>query len=79
MREKKRKKNFILADYIIDSIDRTVDPCEDFYQFTCGTWLKTSRIPDDGEFASLFFLNRIIILNSIQLMKKPELELWIDV
>jgi membrane metallo-endopeptidase-like protein 1 len=36
------------ADYLINSIDQTVDPCEDFYQFTCGTWLKTVRIPDDA-------------------------------
>ncbi|CAF1180125.1 unnamed protein product [Adineta steineri] len=35
------------ANYLIESIDETVEPCEDFYQFVCGTWIKNNRIPDD--------------------------------
>ncbi len=76
---KKKERNLILAGYLLDSIDQSVDPCEDFYQFTCGTWLNTVRIPYDGKFGSLSFSNRIIILNSIQLVQKIGLELWIDV
>ena len=33
---------------LLESIDESVDPCEDFFEFTCGTWLKKNRIPDDG-------------------------------
>jgi predicted metalloendopeptidase len=29
------------------SMDRTVDPCHDFYQFSCGGWLAANEIPDD--------------------------------
>ncbi|CAF0916014.1 unnamed protein product [Adineta steineri] len=36
------------ANYLIESIDETVEPCEDFYQFVCGTWIKNNRIPDDS-------------------------------
>ena len=51
--------SFTIADYLIDSIDSSAEPCEDFYQFACGTWLKNNRIPDDGRSNDLVFVNFI--------------------
>jgi len=39
---------FFLANYFLDNIDQTVNPCENFYQFSCGKWIENARIPDDG-------------------------------
>ena len=29
------------------AMDRSIDPCVNFYQFSCGTWIKTNPIPSD--------------------------------
>jgi endothelin-converting enzyme/putative endopeptidase len=31
----------------VDSMDRTADPCDDLYQFSCGGWMKNNPIPPD--------------------------------
>ncbi len=31
----------------IPSMDKTADPCVDFYQYTCGGWMKNNPIPPD--------------------------------
>jgi putative endopeptidase len=29
------------------ALDRSASPCDDFYQFACGGWMKSTPIPDD--------------------------------
>ena len=54
----------------VKAIDKSVDPCEDFYHYACGTWLKENPIPPDrpvyGRFSELFDRNRLILKNILE-------------
>jgi putative endopeptidase len=35
------------GSFSIDSLDRTADPCVDFYKFACGGWMANNPLPAD--------------------------------
>lgn len=42
------------AAEILKNVDETVDPCDDFYKYSCGNWIESQIIPEDKTSVSLF-------------------------
>ena len=42
------------ASYLLSAMDKTADPCTDFYQYACGAWNKKHVIPEDRTSISTF-------------------------
>ena len=49
----------------LKAIDQSADPCQDFYQYACGGWMKSHPIPADesswGRFNELLQRNQTIL------------------
>ena len=44
----------ITAASLLNAMDLTADPCEDFFQFACGSWNRKHIIPEDRSSISTF-------------------------
>ncbi|XP_058793347.1 neprilysin-2-like isoform X3 [Phymastichus coffea] len=42
------------ASSVLESMDTSVEPCDDFYNFACGTFMKNTIIPDDKTSVNTF-------------------------
>ncbi|XP_072496554.1 endothelin-converting enzyme 2 isoform X4 [Notamacropus eugenii] len=59
-----------VAGKILESLDREVSPCEDFYQFSCGGWMRRNPLPDGrsrwNTFNSLWDQNQAVLKHLLE-------------
>ena len=64
------ERDFILflAAYLLSAMDRTADPCHDFFQYACGSWNRKHVIPEDRSSISTFE----VMADQLQVVLKGE-------
>ncbi|XP_010765594.1 endothelin-converting enzyme 1-like [Notothenia coriiceps] len=59
-----------VASAVMGALDRSVDPCHDFYNFACGGWVKNNPLPEGksrwGPFSNLWENNMLVMKHLLE-------------
>lgn len=53
-----------LASFARQAMDESVDPCEDFYKFSCGGWEQNNVVPPGDKYLQCVYPLEFVVLNS---------------
>jgi putative endopeptidase len=64
-----------VPSFDLTAIDKTIDPCVDFYEYACGNWIKNNPIPADksrwGRFNGLADYNQYVLREILEQTQQP--------
>jgi predicted metalloendopeptidase len=64
-----------IPSFDVTAMDKTVDPCVNFYQYACGAWMKNNPIPPDksrwGRFNELAEYNQYVLRDILDQVQAP--------
>eukprot|EP00066_Takifugu_rubripes_P007466 XP_003973047.1 PREDICTED: endothelin-converting enzyme 1 isoform X1 [Takifugu rubripes] len=59
-----------VASVVMGGLDRSVDPCSDFYNYACGGWIKSNPLPEGksrwGTFSNLWEQNMLVMKHLLE-------------
>lgn len=63
---------YLKAARLLQNMDKSVKPCDNFYQYACGGWLERHVIPETSSRHSVFDILR----DKLEIVLKGQLNLW---
>ena len=64
-----------IPSFDVNAIDKSIEPCQDFYQYACANWRKSNPIPADksrwGRFDQLAEHNLYVLRDILENAEKP--------